>query len=238
MKFLITPSRHNSSFSLPVFPSFLSSSPSLSSSYFSFPLSCFCFYFCGCCSTSHRACLQTLLLCCHGDAAPDGECQGKERAPNALLSPHTFIHTVNRPRLWQRTFCSTLTSYSDAAGSALCPLCTHTHTPRRTLTHTHTHTHILRYSTIKPVSLPHRKQSPLYVTGMSLILAEVNNCTCVEGIFHSRGGRQRSPLWRCALRSLRSCRAGSGSATCVRGCFIPQMNVCPLQREKETWGKK
>lgn len=113
----------------------------------------------------------------------------------------------------------------------------HTHTPRHTLTHTHTHTHILRYSTIKPVSPPHRKQSPLYVTGMSLILAEVNKCTCVEGIFHSRGGRQRSPLWRCALRSLRSCRAGSGSATRVRGCFIPQMNVCPLQRERETCGK-
>lgn len=112
---------------------------------------------------------------------PDGECQGKtglrmHSYHNTHTHRSTFIHTENRPRHWQRTFCSTLTSYSDAGGSALCPLYTHTHTQL--------------YSIIKPVSQPHRKQSPLYVTAMSLILAEVNKCTCVEGIFHRQDSRQ------------------------------------------------
>lgn len=43
------------------------------------------------------------------------------------------------------------------------------------------------YSIIRPMCLgPQRKQAFLYMTRMSLIFMEVNKCTRMEGVFHSR----------------------------------------------------
>lgn len=51
------------------------------------------------------------------------------------------------------------------------------------------HTNVLLplYSIIRPMCLgPQRKQAFLYMTRMSLIFMEVNKCTRMEGVFHSR----------------------------------------------------
>lgn len=45
-------------------------------------------------------------------------------------------------------------------------------------------THTQRPAVIKPVSEPRRKQSLLYESGTSLISAEFNKCSRMEGIFH------------------------------------------------------
>lgn len=104
--------------------------------------------------------------------SPDGECQGKTG-----LRMYTHTHALAciyavREETGSTTFCL-LTSYSEASWMRTLPT-----------THAHTHTYTQQYSIIKPVSQPRRKQSLLYATGMSLILAEVNKCTCIEGIFH------------------------------------------------------
>lgn len=83
------------------------------------------------------------------------------------------IRSESRLRRWHCIFCSALFK-----GWSTCyPSPTQPPTPNpQPPTHTH--------SIIKPVLQPHRKQSLLYVTGRSLILAEVNKCTSMEGIFH------------------------------------------------------
>lgn len=94
---------------------------------------------------------------------------------------------------------------------------------------TRTHTH----SIIKPVSKPHRKQSLLYVTGMSLILAEVNKCSCMEGIFHRQAADNR------AIVASAGVRPGPSAWLWIHGscqglCFISQTNVFVCKETCET----
>lgn len=110
-----------------------------------------------------------------------------------------------------------------------------------TLPTKHTRTYAQQYSIIKPVSQPHRKQSLLYVTEMSLILAEVNKCTCMEGIFH------RQTADNGAIVAL-----GCSTALCIQSgpfgwlrihcscqglCFMSQMNVFMWEKTCETRSK-
>lgn len=121
------------------------------------------------CFTSHCACLQTLLLCCHGDALQMASVKARLGSECTHIHMHWPAYMQSGRRLVAVHFvCSHPTR--KLLGCALCPL--------------HTHTYTQQYSIIKPVSQPRRKQSLLYATGMSLILAEVNKCTCIEGIFH------------------------------------------------------
>lgn len=91
------------------------------------------------------------------------------------------------------------------------------------------------------MSQPHRKQSLLYVTGMSLILAEVNKCTCVEGIFHRQAADNGAIVaWS---RSASLCIQSGPFAwlrihgSCQGLCFISQTNVFMCEKTCETWSK-
>lgn len=84
------------------------------------------------------------------------------------------------------------------------------------------------------MSQPHRKQSVLYVTRMSLIFMEVNKCACMEGIFHTQDTRQWghcSSKLQLPARFIQSFLVGSRTTAHDKGYVSSlQMNVLLCMR--------
>lgn len=184
----------------------------------SLSFSYFCFYFCWWCSTSHCACLQT-LLCCHGDSFQMASVKARLGSAYTPITACTHSHWHTQAHSWLVYICphweqtETLAEYI-LFNTYILLICWW----KYTLPITHTHQH----SIIKPLSAPHRKQSPLYATRMSLIFAEVNKCTCMEGIFHSGDSVQ----WgHCGIASHSAFRFfwlsyAVGYVSCLRWMFL------------------